>query len=406
MKVSREYQVAFSMAAAAFFTLAGYEFIRSPATVMFKNAYGAENLPLVMAAMPVVVFGGVALYGWLLSRLGPRRTLLVTSLGSAMLILACYVAVIGGSRMVTPILFLVKELYIVLLIEQYWSYINSSLSVDTARKANGPITGVAGLGGVAGGSVGAMLAEPLGTEAMLVIAALLLVPAALVSNFAYGRFGEPEVPVTSEEGKHHYMGWQLFRQNPTLACLLAIVLSTQAIAAVLDFKFQGLLSQQFAGNTDKETSFQLSFWGNLNLLSITLQFVVAPVLLSLLALRWIHLLLPVIHLTAITVAIVYPSVFTVGAAFFLFKAFDYSIFRAAKELLYIPLGFDERYRAKEVIDVFGYRTGKGGSSVLIVLAQKAGLLMSNYYLLIGFCATALWLALVFPLTRRPEDSRS
>ncbi len=394
------------MAAAAFFTLAGYEFIRSPATVMFKNAYGAENLPLVMAAMPVVVFGGVALYGWLLSRLGPRRTLLVTSLGSAMLILACYVAVIGGSRMVTPILFLVKELYIVLLIEQYWSYINSSLSVDTARKANGPITGVAGLGGVAGGSVGAMLAEPLGTEAMLVIAALLLVPAALVSNFAYGRFGEPEVPVTSEEGKHHYMGWQLFRQNPTLACLLAIVLSTQAIAAVLDFKFQGLLSQQFAGNTDKETSFQLSFWGNLNLLSITLQFVVAPVLLSLLALRWIHLLLPVIHLTAITVAIVYPSVFTVGAAFFLFKAFDYSIFRAAKELLYIPLGFDERYRAKEVIDVFGYRTGKGGSSVLIVLAQKAGLLMSNYYLLIGFCATALWLALVFPLTRRPEDSRS
>ena len=44
-------------------------------------------------------------------------------------------------------------------------------------------------------------------------------------------------------------------------------------------------------------------------------------------------------------------------AFFLFKAFDYSIFRAAKEVLYVPLSFDERYRAKEIIDVLGYRTG-------------------------------------------------
>ena len=92
--------------------------------------------------------------------------------------------------------------------------------------------------------------------------------------------------------------------------------------------------------------------------------------------------------------------FTVGLAFLLFKAFDYSIFRAAKELLYIPLSFDARYRAKEVIDVFGYRTGKGGSSVLIVFAQRAGLVMSGYYLTIGFATALLWIALVFPLTRQ------
>ena len=87
----------------------------------------------------------------------------------------------------------------------------------------------------------------------------------------------------------------------------------------------------------------------------------------------------------------------------LFKAFDYSIFRAAKEVLYIPLGFDARYRAKEVIDVFCYRTGKGGSSLLIVLAQKAGLAMNNYYLAIGFAVTALWLVLVFPLTSKKNE---
>lgn len=391
------------MAVSALFTLAGYEFIRSAATVLFKTAYGAENLPLVMAAMPVVVFAGVALYGWILSQLGPRKTLLVTSLGSGMIILCCYFVLLTGSKLITPVLFLVKEFYIVLLIEQYWSYINSSVKPHTARKVNGPITGIAGLGGAIGGSLVAVSAESLGTETMILLAAISLLPAALVSNLTYVIHGEPPRPETAQEEGHHYMGWQLFRNNPTLSCLLAIVVSTQVVAAVLDFKFQGLLSLQFVGSPDKETAFQGRFWGTLNTLVLVLQFIVAPLLLSFVAIRWVHLMLPLIHLVAITMALIEPNIFTVGLAFFLFKAFDYSIFRAAKELLYIPLGFDERYRAKEVIDVFGYRSGKGGSSVAIVLLQKAGVLMSNYYLAIGFVMAVIWLVLIFPLTKSTKE---
>ncbi len=406
MKVSREYQVAAMMAVSALFTLAGYEFIRSASTVLFKTAYGAENLPLVMAAMPVVVFGGVALYGWILSQLGPRRTLLVTSLGSGLIIFACYLVLLTGSKLVTPVLFLVKEFYIVLLIEQYWSYINSSLKPETARKVNGPITGIAGLGGAIGGSLVALSAESLGTETMILLAAISLVPAALLSNLTYTIHGEPAVPEPEPGRDRHHMGWHLFRRNPTLACLLAIVVSAQVVAAVLDFKFQGLLSVEFAGTPDKETAFQGRFWGTLNTSVLLLQFVITPLLLSFVAIRWVHLLLPLIHITAITTAIIEPSVITVGLAFFLFKAFDYSIFRAAKELLYIPLSFDERYRAKEVIDVFGYRTGKGASSVVIVLLQKIGVVMGNYYLAIGFVMAALWLALIFPLTRQQAETTS
>ena len=387
------------MAVSAMFTLVGYEFIRSSSTVLFKIAYGAENLPLVMAAMPVVVFAGVALYGWLLSKFGPARTLLITSIGSGMIIFCCYLLVLTGNKLITPVLFLVKELYIVLLIEQYWSYINSSLSSDSARKLNGPITGIAGIGGAIGGSMVGISAESLGTETMILLAAVSLIPAALMSSLTYRIHGEPVMPEAVGGKKHHYMGWQLIRSNPVLSSLLAIVLSTQVIAAVLDFKFQGLLSIQFEGSPDKETAFQGRFWGTLNTSVLVLQFFIVPMLLSFLAIRWVHVLMPLIHFTAITVALIEPNVYTVGAAYFLFKAFDYSVFRAAKELLYIPLSFDARFRAKEVIDVFGYRTGKGASSVAIVVLQKAGVLMNNYYLVIGFVMTAVWLSLVFPLTK-------
>lgn len=392
------------MATAAMFTLAGYEFIRSAATVLFKNAYGAENLPLVMAAMPFVVFLGVALYGRILTALGPRRTLIVTSLGSALLIFVCYLLVLNGSKAITPVLYLLKELYIVLLIEQYWSYINSNLSSDGAKKLNGPITGIAGIGGAIGGTLVGITATSWGTENMLLLASLSLIPAVLVSNMTYLKFGEPEPPpgeVTSGQ-----MGWGLIRENRTLTYLLAIVLISQVVSAVLDIKFQGLLSDEYAGSQDEETAFQGKFWGTLNTSVVVLQFVLVPLLMSFVSLRLIHIIMPLIHLSAITVAIISPSVLTVGIAFFLFKAFDYSLFRASKEVLYVPLGFDERYRAKEIIDVFGYRTGKGASSVGIVMMQKAGIVMGSLYLPIALIATAAWLALIFPLTRAVKATRT
>jgi hypothetical protein len=269
-----EYQVAAMMAVAALFTLAGYEFLRSAATVLFKTAYGAENLPLVMAAMPFVVFAGVALYGWILSRLGPRRTLLVTSLGSAMVIFCCYLVVLTGSKLITPVLFLIKEFYIVLLIEQYWSYINSSIKPETAKKVNGPITGVAGLGGLIGASLVNVLAVPLGTETMILLAAISLLPAALVSNLTYMQHGEPPAPVATEGEGHHYMGWQLFRGNSMLLSLLAIVMSAQVVAAVLDFRFQNLLSDSFINMPDQETAFQGRFWSGVSASGLVVQIVI------------------------------------------------------------------------------------------------------------------------------------
>ena len=197
-----------------------------------------------------------------------------------------------------------KEFYIVLLIEQYWSYINSSLQPATARKVNGPITGVAGLGGAIGGSLVALSAESLGTETMILFAAASLVPAALMSNLTYRIHGEPTLPEGRPSKVRHHMGWDLFRSNPTLTCLLLIVLSTQVVAAVLDFKFQGLLSVDFVGTPDKETAFQGRFWGTLNTSVLLLQFIIAPMLLSFLTIRWVHLLLPLIHILAITVAII------------------------------------------------------------------------------------------------------
>ncbi len=392
------------MASAAFFTLLGYELMRSSATVLFKAAYGAERLPWVMACMPVVVLLGVWGYGQLLSRFGPRLTLQICSYASATLMVLGFALLRLEMIWVTPLLFLLKEFYVVLLIEQYWSYINSELDASSAKKLNGPITGIAGTGGVIGGILVAQLAIPLGTHALVLLAALVLLPSAWIANYAYRRFGEPalttdEPPKSLGEG----IGWESVQRNPKLLSLLFIVIASQVTAAVLDFKFQLILSDAFVGRIDEETAFQGQFWFVLNLVTVLVQFVVTPFLLTWVALRWVHLMMPALHCCTIAWAVIEPTLFSVGLAFFLFKVFDYSVFRGAKELVYLPLGFDARYRAKEFIDVFGYRTSKGGSSLVVTVLQNLGVLMSSYYLFIALALAGLWSFLVFPLTR-PEKA--
>ena len=392
------------MASAAFFTLLGYELMRSSATVLFKATYGAERLPLIMACMPVVVLVGVWGYGQLLSRFGPRMTLQISTYASALLMVIGFLLLELEIIWVTPLLFLLKEFYVVLLIEQYWSYINSELDASSAKKLNGPITGIAGMGGVVGGILVAQLAIPLGTHALVLLAALVLLPSAWIANAAYRRFGEPafrtdEPPKSLTEG----IGWRAVRSNPKLLSLLLIVIASQVTAAVLDFKFQLILSDTFAGRIDEETALQGQFWFVLNLVTVLVQFVVTPLLLTWVALRWIHLMMPAVHCCTIAWAVIEPSLFSVGLAFFLFKVFDYSVFRGAKELVYLPLNFDARFRAKEFIDVFGYRTSKGGSSVVVTMLQSVGVAMSSYYLFIALILASLWSVLVFPLTR-PEGT--
>src|SRR5215217_4482867 len=142
----REIWVAGLIATSAGFLFLGYSAIRNASSTLFKQAYGAERLPVLMAVMPVGVLALLFVYARLLSGLGPRRTLMVTSVGGG-----CYAAIRleylwPGLRIARAVVRVFSDGYIALLVEQYWSLINSTFDDSSAKKLNGPIMGVASLG--------------------------------------------------------------------------------------------------------------------------------------------------------------------------------------------------------------------------------------------------------------------
>jgi ATP:ADP antiporter, AAA family len=386
--------------------LCGYEFIRSVSTSLFIGAYGAKHLPIAMALAPVGTILLVWGYGWLLTRLGSRGALMASSLIAAAIIAGCYWALVHEVKIAAGVLYVFREAYIVVLVEQYWSFINSTVSPQQARLFNGPITGFGSLGAIAGAMVVNRYAVHLGSETLLLFAAASLIPAAILSDVAYLRGGEPQPAAEEAGGRQGNLALGLFTRSRYLMMLACLIMLTQAVSTALDLRFSTLV--EFAlPEKNARTAYLGGFYATLNTVAFVLQFGVVPLVMRLASLRLVHAAIPLIHVGAALMLLLHPSLLTGAIALATFKALDYSAFRAAKEILYIPLSYDARYRAKSVIDAFGYRFSKGAVSGLLALAGVVfGRLAVSVYPVLALISAGMWLPVVLRLTATGGTGRA
>jgi ATP/ADP translocase len=78
------------------------------------------------------------------------------------------------------------------------------------------------------------------------------------------------------------------------------------------------------------------------------------------------------------------------------KVMDYSIARAAKEILYIPLSYSEKTQGKAMADILGYRVAKGVASAVLMIWAATRAAFSIACLSLG----VLWLGLAVALAHR------
>jgi AAA family ATP:ADP antiporter len=249
----------------------------------------------------------------------------------------------------------------VLLVEQVWSFINSRVRTDEGSKLNGPVCGVASLGAIAGGLLVQHFAGKIGSANLLVFAAASFVPTGLFALLAYRAGGEPKPAPGEAHGQHGHLGVRTLLKEPVLWRLAILIALTQVVSTAADLQFNRY-AEAALPLTDARTQWFGGFFASLNVASAVFQFLVAPLLLALCPHRVIHVAIPLVHLGMVATVFAHPGLGTAAACFMTFKVLDYSVFRAVKELLYIPLSFDARYRAKEIIDAFVYRASKGATS--------------------------------------------
>lgn len=401
IKLEANVRAVLLMAASCASLLFGYEFIRSISNTLFKLNYGVQNLPVIMIFVPLFLLPMLYGYNHVLSKYGPRKTFFFTSIFSSLSILICYIGIRLDIKIFSALLYLVRESYIILIIEQVWSFVNSILDQKTAKKYNGMILAISSLGAMSGGFTVHFLAEIVGTENLLLMAALTCVPTGFIGIRAHRLY--PIVGDFKEKKSNHdeskYLGLSLFKEQQVLYLILFMIISSQIYSTVATLNFQFFLQDAYP-SVDKQTSVSGLFFGCLHVVGIFFQFVVSPILLATFSVGRIHIGIPTIHFLTALCACIFPSIWTAGLSLMMFKSIDYSVFRSAKEILYIPLSFDARFRAKELIDVFGYRFSKSGASLLVIGSQYLGVIWAGFGLAVLSLMTSFtWLACVWPMSR-------
>ncbi len=376
------------LALAGFALMASYGVVRPLARAVFS--FDARFMLWGMAATPLLVTLIIWPYGWALSRLGPRRTILwSTALSGALLAVPFLIR----HPYLTFFLYVWKDVYVVLLVEQFWSLANSSHSIAQGKRRFGALLFIGGLGAVSGNQLVALLAEPLGSWTVYLGAILFLLPFAMFMDRAHKGTGD-KVASRPEKGPWEGGTLAVLARSPLLFSIACIVALGQVMAGALEVVFTQHVESAYAFAAslpaqDARAAFEGRFWTAVNLGSMSVQLAI-PLLLRRLSVRLVQLLIPISHGAALAVLLVYPSLTTAALAFAWFKILDYSLFRASKEVLYVPLDFAARYRVKMLIDMTIYRTAKGGSGLVLYGLSTVIVAVGRMFALTALGATVLW----------------
>jgi AAA family ATP:ADP antiporter len=382
----------------AFVLIGSYELARTAGESLFLAEFQEAGLPWVWLAVAVAAALAVAVVQRYNTKVPLLRLLGAASLVATALLLLLLLGMQAGLQSATFLLYVWKDVYVVVLVELFWSHANLTFDLKSARRTYWFFCMMGSLGGAAGNLLTGELAGHFGTAATLWALPVLLIGTA--AGCFWAQPGQTPLPLPRPQVRAGPApsgpARGFFRRHPDVVLLIGLVASVQLALTLLDYHYNGVLRTQFP-DTDERTRVVGWVYSAINLGAFVLQASTGPILL-LLDVSGTLLLNPAILGVTLFSFLLAPHFALLAAAKVLSKALDYSLFRAAKELFYIPLAEEARLLGKPLVDMLTYRVAKAGASLLLL--GLGALAITTWALPISLACTVVWLVLAVVAGRR------
>jgi AAA family ATP:ADP antiporter len=366
---------------------------------LFIGSLGADRLPYVWIGTALTMGIVIAFYHRLVERYNRFHVVLGTLLISTGLLVLFRLLLQEQTPIVSVCFYIYVDILGVVLVEQFWSLTNSMYNTKEGRSWYG-IVGTGGLvGGVIGGAVAAILIKRTAVQTPdLLLVAAGIISVIFVLTWLMGRSGmycEIDYPVDPEEARE---GWRALSHSRYLMLIAAILLLAQLAAPVVDYQFLKTVETTYV-EQEARTAFLSTFFSIMGVVSIAVNLGVTPLIHRRLGAIAGLLVQPIAMVLCSWGFLIQPTLLAGAAAKVSDRGLSYSINRASKELLYVPVNPVLIYQAKAWIDMFGYRMFKILSSFLILLLTqwlplKVGVAQLSW-LTIGICVT--WVGVIMAL---------
>jgi AAA family ATP:ADP antiporter len=360
----------------SFLAMTSYNIIKPITRSEFIGSLGADDLPYVFLAMGVLI--GVIMQGYtkVISAVPRRWMIPATQIGIAgLLVLFWFLFTFVAKDWVAVAFFVVSQILSILLISQFWTLANDVYDPRQAKRIFGFIGGGASLGGATGGALTGFLVQSVGSRTMILIATVVMFACLAIVISIVRRekaAGTSDASKTGEEeGVSGGEAIRLLRSSRHLQ-LIALVIAFGAMASnIVDLQVNLAVAEfKGAGNKDAIAAFLGQLIVYLSLIGFVIQVFLTSRIHRVLGIGFALLMLPVSMAGAATMILLNRALWAPSVGRIIDTSIRYTIDKTSREVLFLPLPADLKYRAKPFVDVTMDRLAKGVGAVLMLVAIK------------------------------------
>jgi AAA family ATP:ADP antiporter len=391
-----------------FLLLFGFYLLR-PVREAIGIARGADKLPWLMTGTLLAMVLANPAFATLVSRLPRRRFIPLTYRFFALNMLAFFLAFRflpnHGGPALGYLFYIWLSVFNLFVVSVFWGLMSDVWSEAQGRRLFGFIATGGTLGAIAGAALTGALTKGFAVGAfhfkvdplsLLLLSLLTLEGAVLCVKRLADIFQLGDVAHGAREpGPGPLAGLRLVLTSRYLQLICAYMLLFTITSTFLYLQQGAIVERTFTGTAARTAAFaRIDLW--VNVLTLATQVLLTGRIILAFGIPVVLAILPVLSLAGFGALWLWPSFGVLVLFQVLRRGLHYAVDRPAREVLYIPLGPEERYKAKPFIDTFIYR----GGDLLGVWAPTAFAALAIPVGLAAVGCSGLWLGSSVALGRR------
>jgi AAA family ATP:ADP antiporter len=371
-----------------FALLCGYYIIR-PMRDEMGIAGGVQHLQWLFSGTLVLMLAAVPLFGWVTRRFAPRQFLPYVYyffIGNLLLFFALFQSNLTHAY-VARAFFMWASVFNLFIVSVFWSFMADIFTNAQAKRLFGMIAAGGTAGALTGPALTAGLALHLGPTQLLLLSAAFLGWSVLCihrliawressgvqQSAPGGASGKIGAGFSDKAmGGDLLAGVRLVARSPYLIGICLFMLLFTTLSTILYFQQAHIVRDRFDDPAARTAVFAAMDFG-VNALAILIQLFLTGRMVKKLGLGRTLASIPLLLAAGLLALGVAGTLGVIAVVQIVRRAGDYAITRPAREMLYVVVTKEEKYKAKNLIDTVVYRGGDAISAWVYAGLQALGL---------------------------------
>jgi AAA family ATP:ADP antiporter len=322
------------------------------------------NLQYLWTAVFLVMLLAVPAYSWLTSKVSRGVFVPLANRFFILCLVLFYLGLVylplDARPWIDRVFYVWSSVFALFVVTVFWGFMSDCFDNSQGKRLFSFIAVGSSLGGMAGSSVTAVLAENLPVFTLLLLACVPLEFASWCARFLHRRFNTGSITTPGEAEKvisgNAWSGMRAVFASPYLLGIAVFIALMTFVSTILYFQQASLVAHAFADRGER-TAFYARIDLLVNALTILFQVYLTARIIKWLGVGLTLAILPAVMAVGFIVLGLYPTLAVLVVMQVIYRAGRYGMTKPAREILWTVLGREAKYKSKPFLDAAVYRGG-------------------------------------------------